>query len=177
MKIVALTVILFVGLPIAPTSGREVSSSTIIKTFGRTACTKLYTQTEHARYARAVFKRNKVSKSAAKRIQIMRICQHSGKARVKAKRLTRRLRKAWKEHQAIRSITPYNCGSHGWFAVPCYIVQCESTFNPYADNGSHFGYYQCRYEYECGTRNIAAQHRGAAKLWDGGNGSSHWECA
>jgi hypothetical protein len=74
-------------------------------------------------------------------------------------------------------VTPYNCPPHGRFAVPCYIVQCESNFNPFADNGSHFGYYQCQYNYDCGTRDIRMQHVGAARLWDGGNGQSHWECA
>lgn len=62
------------------------------------------------------------------------------------------------------------------FAVPCGIVACESRFNPRADNGSHYGYYQAQYSYLGGDRSIGNQHRVAAGLWRSGAGASHWVC-
>jgi hypothetical protein len=142
------------------------------------ACVKTYTQSKVVNYARQVYERPRINKKAREKMARMTRCQLGGRdAQVNVKRAIRRFGKRREKRQQLLALTPYNCGSHGYFAVPCYIVQCESTFNPYADNGSHFGYYQCRYDYECGTRDIAAQHRGAAKLWDGGAGSGHWECA
>lgn len=136
-----------------------------------------FTQTKAISYSRAVWKRDRVSRKAKHRLVRQRRCQHSTDARKNVRRANRRFRNQHQARRELMSLRPYDCGSHGRFAVPCYIVACESNFNPYADNGSHFGYYQCRYDYECGTRDIAAQHRGAAKLWDGGAGSSHWACA
>ena len=37
---------------------------------------------------------------------------------------------------AVRRLTPYECGSHGRFAVPCSIVQRESRYSWGAYNSS-----------------------------------------
>lgn len=51
-----------------------------------------------------------------------------------------------KEHfflyRHYRQITPYRClrGSEGTFAIPCYIISCESNFNWWAMNSSGASY-------------------------------------
>ena len=138
------------------------------------ACKRVFTQAEHTRYARAVYGRERVSEEAQKRVLEMRRCQATGKARVNARRLTRRLRKRYEERGAL---TPYDCGRHGRFAVPCSVVACESHFNWNARNPSGaWGAYQLLGWLPVGASRIA-QHRMAAKLWDGGRGRGHWVCA
>ena len=41
-------------------------------------------------------------------------------------------------YQHYRAITPYRCepGAEGTFAIPCYIISCESHFNWWAMNPS-----------------------------------------
>jgi hypothetical protein len=41
-------------------------------------------------------------------------------------------------YQHYRQITPYRClrGHEGTFAIPCYIISCESHFNWWAQNTS-----------------------------------------
>lgn len=91
--------------------------------------------------------------------------------------------------QRIAAVTPYSCGSHGRFAIPCYIVARESGFNPRAENpvSSAGGYYQilnttwaavggqpngCYHVAACASP--TEQHEVAARLWAGGAGASHW---
>lgn len=139
-------------------------------------CMRLYTQAKHAHYARIIYRhRSDVTRRAQRRVLRLRLCQHTGEAQTNAKRLTRRLRKAY---EVRKSLTPYYCPGHGtkkWYAIECYIVQKESGFNPNADNGSHCGYYQLDYDYGgCGS--VAAQDRVAASLWAGGRGKYvHWQ--
>lgn len=42
------------------------------------------------------------------------------------------------EYRHYRQITPYRCldGREGTFAIPCYIIACESRFNWWAQNPS-----------------------------------------
>lgn len=44
----------------------------------------------------------------------------------------------WKLYRHYRQITPYRClrGREGTFAIPCYIISCESHFNWWARNPS-----------------------------------------
>lgn len=78
----------------------------------------------------------------------------------------------------MRSLLPYSCGSHGRFAIPCYIVACESKFDPYAQNASGaYGYYQLLPTWVPNGASISAQHAAAAKLWNGGAGAGNWVCA
>lgn len=45
-------------------------------------------------------------------------------------------------YRHYREITPYRClrGKEGTFAIPCYIIQCESHFNWWARNSSGASY-------------------------------------
>lgn len=136
-------------------------------------CPRLYTQAQHGSFARRAYGRPKITRAAQKRVLRLRSCQHSLSAGRNAKKLTRVLRARYK----LRKLTPYNCGSHGWFAIPCYIVQCESKFDWGAYNPSGaMGAYQLLGWVSRGASR-EAQHRMAAKLWSGGAGASHWVCA
>jgi hypothetical protein len=45
-------------------------------------------------------------------------------------------------YRHYRQITPYRClrGREGTFAIPCYIIECESHFNWWAHNPSGASY-------------------------------------
>ena len=80
----------------------------------------------------------------------------------------------------LRRIAPFDCGSHGRFAVPCGIVARESRYSWGAYNSSSgaLGPYQFlgwRVPWPVrGSADKLAHHRMAAKLWAGGAGASHW---
>ena len=139
-------------------------------------CPTTWTQAQHERYARKVFNRTRIVKAAKKRLVTMRVCQYSDAARINARRLVRRLRNRRKVRLAL---TPYRCGKHGRFAVPCGIVFRESRFNCRAKNprSSAYGYYQLLdswWGYLGRRPTCREQHRIAARLWRGGRGVSNW---
>jgi len=80
----------------------------------------------------------------------------------------------------LRRVAPFDCGSHGRFAVPCPIVQRESRYSWGAYNASSgaLGPYQfLGWRVPWPVRDSAdklAHHRMAARLWAGGSGASHW---
>jgi hypothetical protein len=85
------------------------------------------------------------------------------------------------EGRMIRRLTPYHCAT-GRFAVPCYIIACESHGSWTAANPSGaVGPYQLLgwgAPWPADTRaKRLAHHRIAARLWDGGKGASNWACA
>ena len=82
-----------------------------------------------------------------------------------------------------RALAPYKCGSHGRFAIPCYVVECESGYDWGAVNPSSgaFTAYQflpstyrgaCR---ECNYRRTDF-HYAAGVVW-ARSGGSEWVCA
>lgn len=89
----------------------------------------------------------------------------------------------WAEAQRLqweRRYTPYDCGSPGWFAIPCPIVRCESGYSWSAANSSGAqGPYQLLghgQPWPIQSRSDKdAHHRIAAALWDGGRGQSNWD--
>lgn len=169
---VALALIAVVALQAAPTE--NVSA----KFRSATPCAKTYTQAQHARYARAVYARSEVTRAAQRRVGHLRRCQTTPKAQINAKRLTRRLRARYQERKVVDSLTPYNCGSHGRFAIPCYIVACESGYSWRAYNPSGAtGPYQLLGKGVSLSDPPIVHHRVAAALWAGGRGASHWVCA
>jgi hypothetical protein len=80
----------------------------------------------------------------------------------------------------LLSIAPYECGSHGRFAVPCSIVERESRYSWSAYNassGARGPYQFLGWRVPWPVRDAAdriAHHRMAARLWAGGAGASHW---
>jgi hypothetical protein len=112
-------------------------------------------------------------------------------ARCSGERLVRRhiadARKAYKRakqrDQAESALTPYDCGSAGNFAIPCYIVECESRYDWGAYNPSGAaGVYQIMPEHgrPWPADSEAARlehHRIASELYAGGAGASNWVCA
>ncbi len=84
--------------------------------------------------------------------------------------------------EQIRKLTPYRCESGRW-AIPCYIVACESRGLWWALNRSGAaGPYQlmAMHGRPFPVRTLAqrlAHHRIASRLWRGGAGAHHWVCA
>lgn len=78
---------------------------------------------------------------------------------------------------------PYDCGSAGRFAIPCYIVACESHYSWTAYNSSSAaGPYQIMGEWGrpwpvSTWAHRMSHHIIAAQIWRGGAGASNWVCA
>jgi hypothetical protein len=84
--------------------------------------------------------------------------------------------------EQIRKLTPYRCATGRW-AVPCYIVACESrglwgawnrsgAAGPYQIMPMHGRPFPAN-----SLRKRLVHHRIASRLWAGGRGASHWMCA
>jgi hypothetical protein len=114
-----------------------------VQASARTTCAKLYTQADHARYARAVYSRRQVTRRAQRRVGHMRIGQHSYAARVNARRLVRRLREARDERVNRRQ---HYLGLQAKLEA---IAWCESKGNPRAIGGG--GAYRGKYQFSFGT--------------------------
>lgn len=146
-------------------------------------CAKSWSQSEHAKLARKVYSRPKVTRKAQRRVELLRRCQHSFAAKKNARRLTRRLRNRYKARKAA---TP-----HGAWAIPAYVVMCESGGNFKAVNSSNpnrpAGAYQIitstwlahgggKFAPTADRATPQQQHIIAARIWASG-GPGQWECA
>lgn len=87
------------------------------------------------------------------------------------------------EQRAVAAITPYDCGVHGYFAIPCYVVECESHFdwnavNPSSGAFSAYQFLPSTYSGVCETcdRSRPDLHLAASRVW-ARSGGSEWACA
>ena len=84
---------------------------------------------------------------------------------------------------AKRAVTPYDCGAAGRYAIPCYVVACESGYSWSAYNSSGAaGVYQIMPEHGrpfpiASKWDKLEHHQIAYRLWAGGSGASNWVCA
>lgn len=148
-------------------------------------CTTQFKQNITRDYIRTVFARPHVTNKARKRIEQLIACAHSERAK---RNLKRYLRKVRHRREVAQSVTPYQCHGQRW-AVPCYIIDCESDFRNLGPNhASAAGYYQFitstwlstgggRYAPAAHLATKAEQDIVAARLWSGGAGAGHWDCA
>lgn len=121
-------------------------------------------------------------------------CAASIKHRRVSRKVWQRHVKRYFEHKAhkeeerrkqaeIDALTPYDCGSAGRWAIPCYIVECESGYSWSAYNPSGAaGPYQIMPMWGrpwpiYSDYDKAEHHRIAASIWNGGAGASNWVCA
>ena len=135
---------------------------------------KLWSQSEHAKLARKVYSRPKVTRKAQRRVELLRRCQYSARAKVNARRLTRRLRKRYKARKTASIGSP----------IPSYIWKCESggDYNAVNPSSGARGKYQIMpFHYTSGIcRGLDWSPRGqdicAARIWES-SGPGAWECA
>lgn len=85
--------------------------------------------------------------------------------------------------RALRRVAPYR-GPHGTrWAIPWYVIACEShgnwdAYNPSGAAGPYQLMPMWGAPYPARTRaQKLANHRIAARLWAGGSGAHNWECA
>lgn len=145
-------------------------------------CPRLFHQKEFARHARKVFNhRPSITRPVKKRLKVKRDCAFSPQAVTNNRALYVKLKKKRIKRLTVNYTAPYSCGSSGHYAIPCYIVACESGFSSTAQNPSGaYGYYQLMPSWwgHLGRKPTPAeQHAIAAKLWNGGSGAGNWVCA
>ena len=151
----------------------------------RQECHTLYKQNVTRDYIRTVYVRPKITNKARKRIQKMIACQHSIKGTDNTEKYLEAVKKQRKQ---VQSVTPYRCNGEYW-ALPCYIIQCESSFQNLSPNyASAAGYYQFltstwlsmgggKYAPRADLATKQEQHIIAARLWAGGANASQWDCS
>lgn len=98
--------------------------------------------------------------------------------------ILKRVKARWKERRYEDSITPY-----GEWAIPGYIVYCESTYeNQPPNSAGASGYYQIvpstwaaygglAYAPQAYLSSKTGQDVIAGRIWAGGAGASQWTCA
>ena len=131
-----------------------------------------------------------------RRIRVHRLCltEKADRDRITAYRArVDASRDAWRRRQAKRfrnKYTPYDCGRHGFFAIPCAIVECESRFDFKARNkwSTAGGAYQIiestwyrnggkRYSghYPAAKASEREQHVIGRRVWER-EGRGSWQC-
>jgi len=138
-------------------------------------------------YIRTVYARPEVTKKARDRIKYLIGCANEWE-RKPLRRSLKRVRQERNERIAAEKVTPYQCGGDR-YAIPCYIVSCESSLtNARPNYATASGYYQFitstwlstgggRYAPQAYLASKHEQDIIAARLWSGGSGAGHWDCA
>lgn len=112
---------------------------------GQTACAASPDQSvaDAKRVARAGYAkkkwRDRTPVKPPQRIALIaaKACADDGGRRV-IKRIVGKRKSAFHLYRAYRRVAPYRChgGSQGYYAIPCYVVACESGYSWGADNPS-----------------------------------------
>jgi len=145
-------------------------------------CSKTYTIKHFRRAARSVYRSpSKVTRADKKKIKKKIHCAR----KAASKKIMRAKVARWKRWRISRErywqLTPY-LGPHGsrW-AIPWGIVRCESggSWSAYNPSGASGPYQLLGHgaPFPADTRaERMANHRIAARLWNGGRGRSAWVC-
>lgn len=145
------------------------------------SCDYIFTVQDYRSYASRVYKRPTVTKAAQRRMDAMHRCQHSYAARKAVGRFHVRYKRQREYREQLASLTPFPGPGGTRWAVPYYIVACESHGNWNAANPSGaIGPYQLLgHGAPWPVRTEAdrlAHHRIARALYLS-YGSSPWVCA
>ena len=145
-------------------------------------CSTVHTVHGYRSYASRVYKRPVVSLAAHRRLAEMHVCQRSYRARKAVGRHHDRYKRAREQRKAIMRLTPYRGPNGSRWAIPWYIVACESrgSWSAYNPSGARGPYQLLGWKVPWPARTQAdrlAHHRMATRLWRGGAGASHWVCA
>ncbi len=146
-------------------------------------CRIRFTQLEQVRYVHAVYRRPAISWAAQARMKRMQRCAYSVRA---AANMAAVQTLAARARARRLSITPFLGPDGQRWAIPWVIVNCESRGkNEPPNHAGASGYYQFippTWKWMGGPTSDAylasraVQAQIAARLWNGGRGSGHWDC-
>lgn len=145
-------------------------------------CETMYTVKQYKSYASRVYRRQKVSEAAQRRMRAMHVCQSTFIQRKAVGKHHDRYKQARAYRRAVTALTPYPGPNGTRWAIPYYIVACESRgrWDAYNPSGASGPYQLLGWGAPMPANTPArklAHHRIAARLWAGGRGASHWVCA
>lgn len=163
-------------------------------------CKALTTASDFAPFAEKVWNKSRwkrrggdPGKAAIAAMKRRRHCAITDRARARMEKKWKAQKVAFYQHRTeqrrklrrkreLVALTPYSCGSAGRFAIPCYIVACESgySWSAYNPSGALGPYQLLGWGAPFPVVSWADKmehHRIAGDLWDGGGGASHWVCA
>lgn len=150
----------------------------------RPGCYRHYTLHHFARYTHRRYQRRSSPLTAGQKVWITHLirCVNTREKSLWAIRHRKRWRATFRARLAYYRLTPYSCGSAGRFAIPCYVVACEShySWSAYNPSGAVGPYQLLGWGAPFPVRSWAdrmAHHRIASRLWAGGAGASNWVCA
>jgi hypothetical protein len=153
-------------------------------------CQHLHDQSTFHQYARKAFRgHGQTTRFERRTLGHIIQCQIKPRARVALRKHRAKYRhamyvrrQAHRRRVEIRSITPYDCGSAGRWAIPCYVIKCESGYSwtAYNPSGARGPYQFLGWNVPWPVTSAAdrlAHHRFAKELWAGGAGAGNWVCA
>lgn len=110
-------------------------------------CVRLYDQKTAATLERSMYSRDHLTRSQQRQVRQLAQCQHSSAATRNVTALGRHLaalqRARWCSNSNV--VACIRAAAVRWnvsFSLMLNRAMCESTLNPYASNGTHFGLYQ-----------------------------------
>lgn len=165
----------------APATSTTPTASTVVVSKAKPKpCSA--SQRKFRTYARKVYERSRISRSALRRLDKLRACARSRKAAKNMLRYQKEQSVDRRFRRIVNSLTPYPGPNGTRWAIPYYIVACEShgNWNAYNPSGARGAYQFLGWNVPWPVRSEAdkvAHHRMAARLWAGGRGASHWVCA
>lgn len=122
--------------------------------------------------------RNPVGKRQERTLRKVRFCV-SAKQEKELNRYAQKKKSQFSLYREYRLLTPYRCqgGAYGTWAIPCYVIACESGFSwsAYNPSGARGPYQFLGWPVPWPVRNFkdkVAHHRMGSQL-----GLSHWVCA
>jgi hypothetical protein len=150
----------------------------------RSGCNGLYERKRMYEYAKKRYMRRTkpMTDGQAKYIRHVAFCLPTWDGTRWAFEKRDQWRAVFRRRLAYYRLTPFVCGNGTRWAIPCYIVACESGYSWSAYNSSS----GARGPYQFlgwpvpwpvdSWEDKMAHHRMARDLYDGGNGRSHWVC-
>lgn len=149
----------------------------------RPGCTRHYRMRRFYRYTKARYARREEPLTHGQKVWVkhLALCLATKKKSHWAYVKKHRWRKRFRARLAYHRLTPYVCANGTRWAIPCYIVACESHYSWWARNPSGaVGPYQLLGWGAIYPARTWAQrmqnHRIAARVYAGGRGRSNWVC-
>lgn len=126
-----------IPMTIASGEGNQDSTPATCDRYTATFHIKKIGKLSHATWDEKRWRRG-INRKTNRQIHAHVACLKRGKDRKVAQQLRNKQRDEFKLYRVYRNVTPFRChrGMRGTYAIPCYIIECESHFDWFAYNSS-----------------------------------------
>lgn len=148
-------------------------------------CSKRFDKDAFRGYALRIYRHrdSPLRADQKRRIRLMRRCMNTDRGSAWAWRKKAEWRREFRARLRAQRLTPYAGPGGTRWAIPWYIVACESggswgAYNPSGAAGPYQIMPMWGRPWPANTASARlAHHRIAARIWAGGSGASNWACA